>query len=63
MTVASDPAYLKSMEAMYPKIMQAMPAMIADVQKATADLPPPRKPEDLSKAERDQLLALMKAAE
>lgn len=60
MLLVSDPAYLKMMEGLYPKMMQAMPAMIADVQKATADLPPPRKMDQLSKAEREQLLALIK---
>jgi len=42
----SDPAYLQAMSAMMPKIMQAMPAIVEKVKKATAHLPPPPKDDE-----------------
>jgi hypothetical protein len=60
MQLASDPAYMKRAQTMQALLMQRMPAIMADAQKAAADLPPPRKPQDLTAAERDRLLALIK---
>ena len=55
LTVASDPAVIGMMKSMMPRMMAQMPAFIAAAQKATAGLPPARKPADLTGAERDQL--------
>jgi hypothetical protein len=54
-TLQTDPAYLARMQAMIPRLTAAMPAIIAKVTAATANLPKPRKFEDLNEAERDTL--------
>lgn len=55
MTIMTDPAMTDEMKAMMPKMMQQMPQFIAAAQKATAGLPPPRKIEDLSPADKAKL--------
>lgn len=55
MTIMTDPAMTDEMKAMMPKMMQQMPQFIAAAQKATAGLPPPRKIEDLSPANKAKL--------
>jgi len=55
MTIMSDPAMMDAMKAMMPKMMQQMPQFLAAAQKATATLPPPRKIEDLSPADKAKL--------
>ncbi|RYD49141.1 MAG: DUF2059 domain-containing protein [Sphingomonadales bacterium] len=55
MTLMTDPAIAESMKAMMPKMMQQMPRFMEAAQRATADLPPPRKLEALSPAERARL--------
>ncbi len=57
MTLMTDPAIMSRMQSMMPKMMQAMPGIIAKVKDATAALPAPRKPEDLTPAERRKLEA------
>lgn len=54
-TIATDPAVAAEMKSMMPKMMQQMPQFIAAAQKATAGLPPPRKIEDLSPADKAKL--------
>ena len=58
MTLMTDPAIMSRMQSMMPKMMQAMPGIIGKVKEATASLPAPRKPEDLTLAERRKLESL-----
>lgn len=55
MTMMTDPAMMDAMKSMMPKMMQQMPRFIEAAQKATADMPPPRKMQDLTPAERARL--------
>lgn len=55
MTIMTDPAVIEATKSMMPKMMQQMPQFIAAAQKATAALPPPRKIEDLSPADKAKL--------
>jgi hypothetical protein len=55
MSIMTDPAMMDEMKAMMPKMMAQMPQFIAAAQKATASLPPPRKMENLTPAERAKL--------
>jgi len=59
MTMMADPAMMSRMQGIMPKMMQAMPAMLAEAGKATAHLPKPRKPEDLSAAEKKRMAELL----
>jgi hypothetical protein len=54
-SIMTDPAMTDEMKAMMPKMMAQMPTFIAAAQKATANLPPPRKMEDLTPAEKAKL--------
>ncbi|AKM09040.1 DUF2059 domain-containing protein [Croceicoccus naphthovorans] len=58
MMIFMDPKMMAKMQESMPRIMEAMPALIGKAQEATAHLPKPRKPEDLSEAERKQLMDL-----
>jgi hypothetical protein len=55
MSIMTDPAMMDEMKAMMPKMMAEMPKFIAAAQKATASLPPPRKLENLTPAEKAKL--------
>lgn len=55
MTISTDPAMTDEMRSMMPKMMQQMPQFIDAAKKATASLPPPRKLQDLTPAEKDNL--------
>lgn len=55
MTIATDPAIIAEMRTMMPKLMGEMPKFMAAAQKATASLPPPRKLETLTPAEKARL--------
>jgi len=55
MTISADPAMTDEMRSMMPKMMQQMPQFIGAAKKATASLPPPRKLQDLTPAEKDKL--------
>ena len=57
--IMMDPAVMQEMQAMIPELMGRMPDIIAKVTKATEALPKPRKPEDLTPAERKQLEDLL----
>lgn len=59
MELASDPEYLKVSQKLVPELMQAMPEIIANTQKATADLPPARSYKDLTAEEKKKLQALI----
>lgn len=55
MTISADPAMADMMKSMMPKMMAEMPKFIEASKKATASLPPPRKLENLTPAEKDKL--------
>ena len=55
MTLMMDPAIMSRMQAMLPKLMEAMPAVMAKAKQATAGLPEPKKPSDLTPAEQRKL--------
>jgi hypothetical protein len=55
MTLMMDPAIMNRMQAMLPKLMEAMPAIMAKAKAATAGLPEPKKPSDLTPAEQRKL--------
>jgi len=54
-TIMTDPAVMASMKDIMPKLIQQMPHFIEAAQKATAGLPPVRKLENLTPAERATL--------
>lgn len=54
-----DPAVMSRMQALVPTVMKAMPTIMQKAEAATAHLPKPRKPSDLSAAEVKKLEALM----
>lgn len=55
LTIMSDPAMIAATKSMMPKMMAQMPKFLEAAKKATAALPPPRKIEDMSDAERAEL--------
>lgn len=55
MTIMADPAMADEMKSMMPKMMARMPQFIEASQKATANLPKPRKLQDLTPAEKAKL--------
>lgn len=59
MTLMSDPALQRRMQALMPAIIQAMPDVIKRVETATASLPKPKKASDLTDAERAKLAQLL----
>lgn len=59
MTVMMDPAVLGRMQALGPRLAQAMPAIAAAAQQANAGLPPIKRLKDLNPAERKRLAALL----
>ena len=58
-TIMTDPAVMNTMKDMMPKMVQHMPQFMEAAQKATAGLPPPRKLQDLSPAEKARLSKAM----
>lgn len=54
-TIMTDPAVTNTMKDLMPKMMQQMPHFLEAAKKATASLPPPRKIEDLSPADKARL--------
>lgn len=54
-TLQTDPAFVARTQAMIPRLMQAMPAILAKATAATADLPKPRQFQDLTDSERADL--------
>ncbi len=59
MMLFMDPAVMGKMQAQMPKIMEAMPGLIAKSMKVMEGLPKPKKYSDLSKADRNRLAALL----
>jgi hypothetical protein len=59
MTLATDPHYIGRVQAMMPRMMADMPAIMAKSAHALAKLPPARKYKDLSDAERARLAELL----
>jgi hypothetical protein len=59
MALAADPEYLKSMETMMPKLMEAMPTIMGRAMEEMGKLPPPKKADDLTKAEKDKIAKLI----
>jgi len=55
MTTQTDPAFLNRMQALVPRMMQGMPAVMRKVEAATAALPKPKRPQDLTAAEKAEL--------
>jgi Uncharacterized protein conserved in bacteria (DUF2059) len=62
MLVYTDPAVMNRMQAMFPEIVKAMPAIMQKATAATASLPKPRTMEQLTPAERAKLKQLMGSA-
>lgn len=59
MVVVTDPEVLAQSKAMMPKIFERLPELMAQAQAATASLPEPRKPQDLSAAEKQRVAQLL----
>ena len=59
MALSTDPAIMARAQAMVPKMTAAMPALIAKASAAAAGLPPPRRYEQLTDAERAELARLL----
>lgn len=58
MTLMMDPAIMSRMQGMLPKLVEAMPTIMAKAKQATAGLPEPKKPSDLTPAEQRKLESL-----
>ncbi|RZM20120.1 MAG: hypothetical protein EOP67_55225 [Sphingomonas sp.] len=58
-TIMTDPAVMNTMKDMMPRMMQQMPHFMEAATKATAALPPPRRMEDLTPAEKARLAKAM----
>lgn len=59
MELATDPHYLDRVMKIMPDMMRAMPEIMKPAIDEIAKLPKPRTYDDLSKAERDHLIALL----
>ncbi len=59
MLLFMDPAVMGKMQTQMPKIMQAMPTLVAKAMKSAEGLPKPRTFKDLTTDERDRLAALL----
>lgn len=59
MGLFTDPAMMSRMQTVTPKLMDAMPQLIAQAMKATSDLPAPKKFQDLSPVERRKFASLL----
>ncbi len=59
MLLFMDPAVMGKMQAQMPKIMEAMPGLVVQAAKATADLPKAKSYKDLTSAERAKLARLL----
>lgn len=58
-TIMTDPAVTNTMKDLMPKMMQQMPRFMEAATKASAALPPPRRLEDLSPADKARLAKAM----
>ncbi len=59
MMLFMDPAVMGKMQAQMPKIMEAMPGLVAEATKVTADLPKAKSYKDLTAEERTKLARLL----
>ena len=59
MALAADPEYLKAMEVMMPRLMEAMPAVMEKVMAEVRGIAPMRSYEDLTEAEKQRIAALV----
>jgi hypothetical protein len=59
MTIMTDPALVKQMQAIMPKVLEAMPAMVKKMTEATEKFPPAKTAETLTKADREALAKLI----
>lgn len=59
MELMMGPDMAQAMAESMPEIMQQMPALVQAAQAGTKDLPPPRKPEDLTPEQREKILKLL----
>lgn len=59
MSMFVDPEIMGEMQALMPEMMKKMPDFVTAAEKATKGLPPARKIQDLSKAEREKLAQLL----
>jgi hypothetical protein len=59
MTMQTDPIFMARMQSIVPQIMEAMPAIMKKVEQATASLPKPRKPEELTASDKQRIAELM----
>ncbi|KKW93299.1 DUF2059 domain-containing protein [Sphingobium chungbukense] len=61
MELAADPHYIGRMQKIMPEMMRAMPEIMKSSAQELAKLPKPRTYNDLTKAERERLTALLGA--
>jgi hypothetical protein len=61
--IMMSPEVMAKMQAFMPKMMQQMPAIVAKVKTAAAELPKPRQYADLNKAEKSRLAKLLGISE
>ncbi|NYT42345.1 hypothetical protein HZY97_16350 [Sphingomonas sp. R-74633] len=59
LVISMGPEMTKAATDMMPEMMSAMPVLMQRAEEATADLPPQRKMDDLSPAERKKLAELL----
>jgi hypothetical protein len=59
MTLAMDPEIMAEMQAMMPEMMAKMPDFMKAMTEATKDLPPARKPSEMTAADRAKLAKLL----
>ena len=59
MTIASDPAVVRTLTAFMPTLVQALPGIMQKTQAAMADLPKAKTPQTLSDADRQKLGRLL----
>jgi hypothetical protein len=59
MSIQTDPAVMSRMQAIVPVLMQRLPGIMDQANRATAKLPPARKFNDLTPAERAKLAGLL----
>ena len=59
LVIFMDPAVMDKMQAFVPEMMKEMPGLMGKMTEATADLPKPRKPSELSDADKRKLADLL----
>lgn len=59
MLIYMDPEVMTELQGAMPEIMKQMPRMVKAMEKATKDLPPPRKAQDLTEADKKKIADLL----